>query len=523
MRIYCSIFFISLIATACGGASDGPESAERRTMLVRGNGAEVTTLDPALAEDIHSFNILIDMYEGLVVESATGEIIPGVAKSWQVSDDGLVYTFELRGDARWSNGDRVVAQDFVRAFRHVADPNTASFYASLFNAIVNFSEAVAGTMPSDSIAVHSISDTKLEIRLSAPTLHFLELLALSTALPRHESGTHLISNGAYQIQGEDTIAAVELVKNPLYWDAASVYFETVRYLPIVDEMTEFNMYRAGQLDLTHNIPDAMVQNQIETNSAEVRIAPSLAFYYYAFDLSEPPFDNTPLRQALSMAVDRQAITILLGRGDAPAYGVVPPGVANYFGATYDWSMQPISVRLEVAKRLFGDAGYSDNNPLEITLLYDAGGIHEKVAVAISSMWKQHLGVETVLIKREWQYFLASRDQRGDWDIMRFSWFGDYNAPSTFLEIFSSSSPQNLSGYSSASYDAQLLAASNSQDLSSASALMRSAEEALIGDYPIIPIYFFVSKHMVDESIDGFDTNVVDRHASKFLRRLAPAE
>jgi len=492
-------------------------------MLVRGNGAEATTLDPALAEDIHSFNILIDMYEGLVAESATGEIIPGVAKSWQVSDDGLVYTFELRGNAQWSNGDRVVAEDFVRAFRHVADSNTASFYASMFGAIVNFRDAAVGNKPSDSIAVRATSDTRLEIRLSAPTSHFLELLALPTALPRHESGNRLVSNGAYQIQSEDTIATVELVKNPFYWDASSVYFETVRYLPIIDEMAEFNMYRAGEIDLTHNIPDAMVQRELAVNSSEVRIAPSLAFYYYAFDVTEPPFDNPKLRQSLSMAVDRQVITELLGRGDAPAYGVVPPGVANYVGASYDWSMQPSTIRLDAAKHLFGDAGYSDSNPLEITLLYDAGGIHEKVAVAISSMWKQHLGFETALVKREWQYFLDSRDQRGDWDIMRFAWFGDYNAPSTFLEIFLSSSPQNLSGYSGTSYDAQLRAAVNSQDFSAANTLMRSAEEILIGDYPVIPIYFFVSKHMVDESIGGFETNVVDRHASKYLRRLTPAE
>jgi len=523
VRLYFSIFLISVIATACGGDFDGPASAERETMLVRGNGAEATTLDPALAEDIHSFSILIDMYEGLVAESAAGEIIPGVARSWQVSDDGLVYTFDLRGDARWSNGDRVAAEDFVRAFRNVSDSNTASFYATLFDAIVNFSEAVAGEMPSDSIAVRAISDTSLEIRLSAPTSHFLELLALPTALPRHESGNHLVSNGAYQIQGEDTIGAIELVKNPFYCDASSVYFETVRYLPIVDEMAECNMYRAGEIDLTHNIPDAMVQSELVTNSSEVRIAPSLAFYYYAFDLTEPPFDNATLRQSLSMAVDRQVITKLLGRGDAPAYGVVPPGVANYVSASYGWSSQPTNDRLDTARRLFGEAGYSDSNPLEITLLYDAGGIHEKLAVAIRSMWKQHLGVETILVKREWQYFLDSRDERGDWDIMRFAWFGDYNSPSTFLEIFSSSSLQNLSGYSSTTYDAQLLAAVNSQEFSVANTLMRSTEEILIGDYPVIPIYFFVSKHMVDESISGFETNVVDRHASKYLRRLTPAE
>ena len=523
VRVHFSILLISLIAAACDGGSDGLVDKERSLMLVRGNGAEATNLDPALAEDIHSYNILIDAYEGLVAEDATGKIVAGVARSWQISDDGLVYTFNLRENARWSNGDRVVAEDFVRGFRHVADSNTTSFYASLFNAIVNFRNAVAGDKPSDSIAVQAVSETTLKITLSAPTHHFLELLALPTALPRHESGNHLVSNGPYRFDDEENIGTIDLTKNPYYWDSASVYFETVRYLPIVDEMTEFNMYRTGEIDVTHNIPDAMVQSEIAANGAEVRIAPSLAFYYYAFDVTEPPFDNEGLRQSLSMAVDRQVITELLGRGDAPAYGVVPPGVANYSGSAYDWSSQPTTARIDVAKRLFEDAGYTDSNPLQITLLYDAGGVHEKVALAVSSMWKQHLGIETLLVKREWQYFLDSRDQRGDWDIMRFAWFGDYNAPSTFLEIFTSDSVQNLPGYSSASYDAQLRAASNSRDLKAANERMRSAEETLIGDFPIIPIYFFVSKHMVNGSIDGFETNVVDRHPSQYLRRRIPAQ
>jgi ABC-type oligopeptide transport system substrate-binding subunit len=511
------------IATACGGESEGGAAADRNTTLVRGNGAEATTVDPALADDIHSFNILIDIYEGLVAENAAGEIVPGVARSWQVSDDGLVYQFDLRDDARWSNGDRVVAEDFVRAFRHVANPNTASPYAFLFDAITNFRDAASGDKRADSIGVRVISDSRVEIRLSAPTHHFLALLALPTAFPRHESGDHLISNGAYLIGSKGALDAVDLVKNPHYWNASSVYFETIRYLPIVDEMAEFNMYRSGEIDLTHNIPDAMVQSELATNGSEVRIAPSLAFYYFAFDITEPPFDNAKLRQSLSMAVDRQAIVRLLGRGDTPAYGVVPPGVANYSMASYDWSSHPPAERLDAARRLFEDAGYTHRNPLEITLLYDAGGIHEKIAIAISSMWRQHLGVETVLLKREWQYFLQSRDQRGDWDIMRFAWFGDYNAPSTFLEIFSSSSVQNLTGYSSVAYDALLLEASESKELASASTLMRSAEAMLLDDYPVIPIYFFVSKHMVDESIGGFETNVVDRHPSKYMRRLTPTE
>ena len=518
MRSCISVLLIVLFAAACSDQSGRTANTHREKLLVRGNGADPTTLDPTRAEDIHAFNILIDTFEGLVATDATGKVIPGVAESWQVSEDGLVYTFSLRGNARWANGDIVVAGDFVRAFRHIASSGTASFYASLFDSIVNFGDAIAGDAPPDSIGVHALSATRLQISLSAPTHHFLELLALPTALPRHVSGNHLVGNGPYRYADNDYVGGIELTRNPHYWDNASVYFETVRYLPIVDEMTEFNMFRTGEIDVTHNIPDQVVQSELATNPAEVRIAPSLAFYYYAFDITNPPFDNASLRQALSMAVDRDAIVDMLGRGDTPAYSVVPPGVAGYSGTSYDWSSLSAVERLEMAQRLFADAGYSSSNPLEITLLYDAGGIHEKVAIAVSSMWKQHLGIETVLEKREWQYFLDSRDQRSDWDVMRFAWFGDYNAASTFLEIFESDSPQNLAGYSSQSYDSELRAAKSSRNPKAANEHMRLAEERLIDDFPIIPIYFFVSKHMVDESIEGFETNIVDRHPSRYLRR-----
>ncbi|MFK8053024.1 MAG: peptide ABC transporter substrate-binding protein [Woeseiaceae bacterium] len=523
MRVRFFLILSALLYAGCSGGTDGVSAEDRQTTLVRGNGAEVASLDPAIADDIHAFNVLIDAYEGLVAVDARGQIVSGVAKTWDVSDNGLVYTFNLREDARWSTGDKVLAADFVRGFRHVAESTTTSFYATLFDSIVNFHEVISGDKPASTIAVEALSDTKLKITLTKPTHHFLELLALPAALPRHQSDDYLVSNGAYRFNSVKTFGTIELVKNEHYWNSDSVFFNAVRYLPVVDETTELNMYRTGEIDITHSIPDQMVKSQRIENPSQVKIAPSLAFYYYAFDTTEPPFDNENLRRALSMAIDRDKIVELLGRGDAAAYGVVPPGVSNYSGSAYAWSSLNAADRLSMARGFFEDAGYTVDRPLEIELLYDAGGIHEKVALLVSAMWKEHLGVETQLIKREWQYFLQSREQRADWDVMRFSWFGDYNAASTFLEIFASDSLQNLPRYQNTLYDEQLLAASNSRDIEQASDHLKSAEKILIEDFPIIPLYFFVSKHMVDDSIEGFETNVVDRHPSQYLRRRSSAD
>jgi oligopeptide transport system substrate-binding protein len=206
----------------------------------------------------------------------------------------------------------------------------------------------------------------------------------------------------------------------------------------------------------------------------------------------------------------------------PAYAVVPPGTADYEGASYAWQDLAGADREAAARQAYAAAGYSADQPLRIDLVYDTGDIHERVALAVTAMWREVLGIETSLDKREWMYFLDTRDQREEWDAMRFAWFGDYNSPMTFLEIFESSSPQNLPGYRSLAYDATIAAAAGTTDTQAAGALMAEAESTLLEAYPLAPLYFFVSKHLVDASIEGFEDNIMDRHPSRFLR-IGPAE
>jgi oligopeptide transport system substrate-binding protein len=503
----CSLFLI-LALFACAKKDDSAVAASPDRTLTRGIGGDPGTLDPSVAEDVHTFSVLIDTYEGLVTENAAGELVPGVAERWDVSDDARVYTFHLRDNARWSNGDAVIAPDFVRAIRRALDPETLSPYGSLLGAIEE---------------LEARSDQILEIRLATPASHFLAVLALPVASPRHESGDASIGNGSYMLTGRIPGASIQAQKNQHYWNSGAVFFENVIYLPIVDPIAEFNMYRAGELDVTHNIPDEQVAGMLRDGLAEAHISSSLSLYYLAFDMTGPPFDKPGLRQSLSMAIDRRAIVRILGRSDKPAFSVVPPGVNGYQSASYTWADWSDEERRNMARQLYNMAGYKENKPLSITLMYDAGGVHEKIALAVTAMWRDVLGIDAKIEKREWKYFLDTRELRDDWDVMRFAWVGDYNAPNTFLDIFRSGDEQNLAAYSSTVFDDLMSDAAQQNDPHAAAELQRSAEDVVLNDYPIAPLYFFASKHMVDTSIGGFQNNIVDRHASRFLFRKDPSE
>jgi oligopeptide transport system substrate-binding protein len=250
----------------------------------------------------------------------------------------------------------------------------------------------------------------------------------------------------------------------------------------------------------------------------VRIAPSLALYYLAFDLTEPPLDDRLLRQSLNMSIDREQLVSIIGRGEQAAFGIIPPGVANHDGARFAWHNLPADEREAQAQELYRRAGYSDETPLAIQLTYDAGDIHEKIALTVSAMWRDVLGVDVTIRKMEWQYFLATRENRSEWQVMRFAWSGDYDDASTFTNIFRSSDPQNLSAYANPDYDQLVADASAERNGQRRAATMKAAEAMLLDDYPIAPLYFYVSKHMVIPEITGFESNALDRHPSKFLSK-----
>lgn len=531
--VVLSALFISAVPLAgCDEVSEPAVGSIENTQVIRrGNGGDPGTLDPALAEDVHAFEVLADLYEGLTVMGPTGATQPGTAESWDISENGLSYTFVLRSAAQWSNGDQVVAADFVRAFQRIASPDTLSVYSFLLEPLENFSLVKAGQLPISALGIDAVDERTLVLRLENPSPWFPSILSMPITFPLHPHAAipdsffrvdRFIGNGPFVLASSEANGPIRVRRNPTYWDTASVLIDEVEYLPIVNANTELNMYRSGELHISNTIPPDRVKQMRNSIPDEVRISPSLALYYLAFDLTEAPFNNAALREALSMAVDRNQLVSLIGRGEQPAYGIVPPGVANHVQAEYAWRNADPADRIAQARILYAAAGYNRETPLSIKLTYDVGDIHERVALAVSSMWFDALGVQVVLDKKEWKFFLDSREDRPSWQIMRFSWFGDYNDPMTFAEIFRSDSPQNLAKYESTQFDDILNRAASELDPSIRLSLMTKAEATLLLDHPIIPLYFYVSKHLVKPNIIGFEDNVLDRHPSKYLS-LAPVE
>jgi len=517
------------VTSACERSTgiDASDSAESPIVLRRGNGGDPQTLDPSRAEDMHAFNVLTDLYEGLLVLDAKGNVVPGVAEDWEVSGDGLSYTFHLRASAHWSNGEAVTAQHFIAAFERTLAPATGSPYSFLLHPIRNAARVAQSELPPSALGISAPDARTLTIELDAPAPHLLSVLALPVAFPiwhgaltdadRFADSQHFVGNGPFVLEEWQPGHRIRLRKNSLFRDAQSVHIDVVEYYAIQDPLSELNMYRAGELDITATLPGASISNLRITHESEMHIAPSLGIYYLAFDLSEGPLDDLLLRKALTMAIDRDSLVKIIGRGEQPAYGLVPDGVSGYAPARYGWRTLADADRQAEARRTFASSGYSPAKPLQLKLTYDAGDIHEKVALAVSSMWRDVLGIEVELDKREWKYFLATRDDREEWQVMRFAWSGDYNHVSTFTGILHSASPQNLAGYSNSRFDELIDAAGTTQGAEKQSDLFASAEAVMLADYPIAPLYFYVSKHLVSPSLRGFHDNALDQHPSRFLQ------
>ena len=523
MPAYLLLIAIAATATPSCGRDSGVNEMENPqatpAVLRRGNGGDPQTLDPAKAEDVHSFRVLTDLFEGLVTLDASGNVTAGAAERWELSEDGLTYTFQLRQNLVWSNGEELTADHFVAGFKRTLEPEVASTYGFLLHSVRNANEVTLGNLPPSSLGVSAPDPQTLVIELDSPAPHFLAVLAMPVAFPFLADPQQLVSNGPFFLDDWQPGHRIRLQKNPLFHDADSVHIDTVEYYAIQDLLSELNMYRAGELDITASVPGANVEELRVSRDSELRISPSLAIYYLAFDLSEAPFDDIALRQALSMAIDRSALVDVIGRGEQPAYGLVPDGVSAYTPSRYDWQSLGDTERENEARRVFRSSRHHGNDSLQLKLTYDVGDIHERVAVAVSSMWRDVLGIDVELDKREWQYFLETRGNRDEWQIMRFAWTGDYNHASTFTDILLSASPQNLPGYQSPRFDSLVAAALAEQDTSTQAQLLASAEAEMLGDYPIVPLYFYVSKHLVSPAVRGFNSNVLDQHPSRFMSKI----
>ncbi|MHA6530305.1 peptide ABC transporter substrate-binding protein [Paenibacillus sp. BAC0078] len=510
--------------TNTGNAATGDEKLAADQSLKVNLSAEPPTFDPAQAQDSQANTVLKTMYEGLTrTNDETGQAEPGIAEKWDISADGLVYTFHLR-DAKWSNGDPVEAADFVRAWQRVLDPATdpAAPYAYQLYYLKNGEEYNTKKVTDFSqVGVKAVDAKTLEVTLKSPTPYFLGLLSFYTYYPVHKSvegnakwatsKDTMITDGPYTLTEWTTGQAIQVTKNDKYWDAASIKLSKIDFSLVNSGATELLSYKNGELDRAGapngEIPSEqlpIVKKELPNEFVSKGIA---ATYFYEFNTTEKPFSNVKIRKALAMAINRQALidNVTLG-GQLPAFGFVPPGIAGADGE-YRNSVKDSGYFTEdvaQAKTLLAEGlkeeGLTALPPVELS--YNTSENHKKVALAIADMWKNNLGITVNTVNQEWAVFIDNR-QNQNFQVARAGWTADYNDPMTFLDMFVTGGGNNDAGYANPAYDKLITDAKASSDLAKRQEDFAAAEKMLVqDDMVIMPIYYYTNNSLTKEYLKG---------------------
>ncbi|HAS6548164.1 TPA: oligopeptide ABC transporter substrate-binding protein OppA [Vibrio parahaemolyticus] len=489
--------------------------------LVRANDAEAATLDPAKAEGLPEMHVIRDLFEGLVIQDRDGNIIPGVAESWETKDN-LTFVFHLRKDAKWSNGEPVTADDFVYSLRRAVDPKTASpnvWYLKLTK-IKNIADVAEGKKPLDDLGIVAVDKYTLRFELDSQVPYFVAMTGHTSMMPVHQATVEnrdkpwsdpdqFVSNGAFTLDKWVVNERIELVKNPNYWDSADTYLNKVTYIPFENQNASINRYAVGEVDITSDVPTHMAQKLKQDYKQAYTVVPLLCTYYYAFNTTRPPFDDVRVRQAVSYSIMRDVITNGVTQvGNLPAYTFAHQYTAGFDATPPEYSKWSQQHRDEKARQLLKEAGYSQDKPLDFKLLYNTSEANKSIAVAIASMLHKNLGANVELENQEWKSYLVARKQ-GNFDIMRASWCGDYNEASTFLSLLRSGSSGNFARYSSQAYDNVMNSALAATDEKARQGFYDQAEQLLAADMPIAPIYYYMQARLVRPTVGGFAKNNVE--------------
>lgn len=526
--------------TAAGAMALMMSTAASAVTLQLHNGGDPGTLDPHKASGDWENRVIGDYIEGLVTENAKAEAIPGQAESWEISEDGTVYTFKLRDGIQWSDGEPVTAGDFVFAFQRLFNPATAADYAYLQFPIKNSEKINSGEITDfNELGVKAIDDKTLEITLEASTPYFLDALTHYTAypVPQHlveEFGDqwtnvdHIVGNGPYLIKEWLPGSYVRSEKNPDYYDAANVQIDEVFYHVLEDQAAALNRYRAGEFDILTDFPADQYQWLQDNLPGQAHVVPFLGVYYYVMNQEEGQvLSDVRIREALSTTVVREVIgPDILGTGELPAYGWVPPGTNNYVDNAYmpEWAATPYEERVEHAKELMTEAGYGPDKPLTLQLRYNTNDNHQRIAVALSAMWEP-IGVKIELFNAETAvHYDALR--AGDFQVGRAGWLLDYNDPSNTLDLLKTGTSQagtmnwgnNYGRYSNEEFDGLLTQASTELDLVARGQLLADAEKIAMDEFAAIPIYWYVSKDVVSPKISGFEENAKNIFRTRWLSK-----
>ena len=494
---------------------------------------EHSSVDPQIVEDVSGSEIVRDLFEGLMNQDEDGNLEPGVALAFEAEPGMEIYRFTLRKDARWSNGDPVTAGDFVYAWQRAVDPSLASPYAWFMElmSIKNAAEIIAGEKPISSLGITAIDDHTLEVRLTAPLPYFPQMTTHATTFPVHRATVeahgdewtrpgNIVSNGAYVLAEHLPNERSVRERNSMYWNNDETIIERVVALVINDENVALTRYLAGELDRTE-IPTGQFPRLKQEYPDEAFSIPRLCSYYYTFNLSgsgPEPFKDVRVRRALSLAVDRGIITKnILAGGQPEAYTFTPAAVAGFEPPPTEFASMTQHDRDALAKELMREAGYGPDNPLRFELVYNTSEGHKKIAVALSQMWKQKLGVDAGLANLEWKVFLEIRNNQ-DFELARSGWCGDYNEASTFLDLLDPDSGYNDGKYVNAQIDELLMRAKTA---SNPQRLYTEVEQIIADETPIIPIYHYTGVFMLDDAVRNWPLhNVQQNWYSRNLYKVA---
>ncbi|MCX3307912.1 peptide ABC transporter substrate-binding protein [Pantoea vagans] len=506
----------------------GTQLAEQQ-QIVRHIKDEPASLDPLKAVGLPEIQVIRDLFEGLTNQDAQGKIVPGVAQSWS-SNDNKTWVFTLRNNARWSNGDPVTAQDFVYSWQRLVDPKNSSPFAWFagLSGIENATAITKGEMTPDKLGVVAQGKTQLKVTLDRPVPWFPALVANVALFPvpqktiaqEGDSWTapgKLVGNGAYQLSERVVNEKIVLIRNPDYWDDAHSVLTKVTFVPINEESSATKRYRANDVDITESFPKNMYAMLKKTLPGEVYTPDQLGTYYYAFNTQKGPTADVRVRKALSWSIDRKVIAEkVLGTGEKPAWHFTPDVTAGFKPLPTFMQQHDQNTLNAQAKALLTSAGYGPGKPLKLKLLYNTSESHQKIAIAVASMWKKNLGVDVTLENQEWKTYIDSRNS-GNFDVIRASWVGDYNEPSTFLNLLTSGNSSNISRFSNADYDAVIAKASKETNDQARNSDYNRAEQILAEQTPIAPIYQYTNGRLIKPWVKGYPiTNPEDVAYSREL-------
>jgi oligopeptide transport system substrate-binding protein len=516
-REWCGILAAALLLAL----APPPGSAQEQIFRVN-NTAEPESLDPGIVTGVPEHRILSNLFEGLTTTDPKDlSPRPGMAASWTVSRDGLVYTFTLR-DARWTDGKPVTAQDFVYAWERILNPKTGAKYAQQLYYLKNGEEYNKGRLTDfGQVGVKALDAKTLQVTLRCPTAYFLDLTSFYTLypVPRWAIEAHgkdwvkpgkIVSNGPFRLVSWVPQKELVLEKNPQHWDAATVKLQKVVFLPTDDINTAYKQFLARDSDWLPTVPAAQIESA--RSRPEYYVSPYLGTYYFRFNVTKAPVSDVRVRKALSLAVDRQLLTKFVTKsGEIPHAGFVPGGLRGYEGSTGS-GFDAVS-----AKKLLAEAGYPDGKGFpRVELLYNTSDLHRVITQAVQQMWKEQLGIHVDLVNLEWKVYLA-RQGSLDYQIARAGWIGDYVDPNTFLDLWVTGGGNNQTGWSSKRYDDLIGQAAcklvNAKDRMRA---LQEAERLLLEEAPILPLFTYVNKGMLSRRVKGWYPNILDLHPLKSI-------